>query len=89
MFVCKMIGAKHMVYLFGEQQKTIEGKHKIDIFCDVIESTISFKYVKARMTLYICFSYNCWMKNCWVPLQAEVFYLFKSALHYPMVIWRL
>ena len=74
MFVCKKIEAEHMVCLFGEQWSTVEGEHKNDIFmCNVIESSISFRYVKARMMLYIRFSYERWMKknNSWVPLQAE------------------
>ena len=74
MFVCKKVEAENMVCLFGEQWSTVEGEHNNDIFmCNVIESTISFRYVKARMTLYIRFSYERWMKknNSWIPLQAE------------------
>ena len=42
--------------------------------CNVIESIVSFRYVKACMTLYICFSYESQLKNnnSWVPLQAKV-----------------
>ena len=74
MFVCKKVEAEHMVCLFGEQWNIV-GEHKNDIFvCNVIESTMSFRYVKARMTLYIRFSYEHCMKknNSWVPLQAEI-----------------
>ena len=64
MFVCKKVVVEHMVCLFGEEWNTIEGEHKNDRFmCNVIESIVSFRYVKAHMTLYIHFSYECWMKK--------------------------
>ena len=75
MFMCKQVVAEHMVSSFGEQWKTIEGEHKNSIFnCNVIESKVTFRYVKAGMTLYILYSYKHWKKkkNYWVPLQAKV-----------------
>ena len=59
MFVCKKVAVEQMVLMFGEQWKIVEGEHKDAIFiCNVIVSTVSFRYVKARMTLYIHFSYE-------------------------------
>lgn len=67
------VAGDDMVALLGDHWNIVNGEHKNDTFkCNIIDSTVSFRYLKTRVTLYIRFSYERWMKknNCWVSLQA-------------------
>ena len=74
MFACKSANAQELVDLFGDGWDMVEGVLKDENFkCNVVISSVSFKFLKARSTLSICFRYERWhwKRNTWVPLQAQ------------------
>ena len=59
MFVCKEVRCEDMVALLGEHWNIVEGMHKGDTFkCNVVESSVAFRYLKSRATLCTRFYYE-------------------------------
>ena len=75
MFACKSANAQELADLFGDGWDMVEGGVLQDenFKCNVVISSVSFKFLKAQSTLSICFRYERWhwKRNTWVPLQAR------------------
>ena len=73
MYVCKSASAQELSDLFRDDWDIVEGVLKDEHFkCNVVTTSISFRFLKARSTLGISFRYERWhwKINTWVPLQA-------------------
>ena len=73
MYVCKGASAQELSDLFGDGWDIVEGVLKDEHFkCNVVSTSISFRFLKARSALSISFRYERWhwKRNAWVSLQA-------------------
>jgi hypothetical protein len=74
MYICREVGEDEMNGMLGNRWDIVEGVHQNDVFrCNVVPSTVTFRFLKARSVLYIRFHYQRWMKKRgeWIPLQAS------------------
>ena len=74
MYICKELGSELMQGLLGEDWDINEGSHQGDVYrCNVVDSSVTFRFLKARSILYMRMHYQRWMqkKGKWIPLQAS------------------
>ena len=74
MFICKEIGFELMQGLLGEDWDVNKGSHQGDVYrCNVVDSSVTFRFLKGRSILYMHLHYQRWMQKHgkWIPLQAS------------------
>lgn len=74
MYICKEVESGLIQGLLGDGWDVNEGSHQGDVYkCNVVDSTVSFRFLKARSILYMRLHYQRWMqkRGTWIPLQAS------------------